>query len=152
MPDNEDILQSGTDSNPDTEECGEIPHDPKIFDPAGEKLKFIVRQGTGVVKGGFSVHVFSAANAEIETPISYKKLEEPMIYRKTIQTPPGELADARIVLLSSFYFVDAMVRECRISLEVFQGEETIFFLEKTKPLTELLKMEHIVIQCKPGEA
>ncbi|MBW6513296.1 MAG: hypothetical protein K0B87_00850 [Candidatus Syntrophosphaera sp.] len=115
-----------------------------------EKYKFIVRQSMGVVKGAFSVHAFSSAGLEIETPYDFKKLEEPMIYRKTIQTPPSELAGGRIEMRSSFYFVDAMIKECRISLEVFLEEEQVFFQEKAKPLRDLLHMEHIIIRYKLG--
>ena len=138
----EDLLESDTGQGGSATDPASVPEEPKF--------KFIVRQSMGVVKGAFSVHVFNTAGLEVETPFDFKKLEEPMIYRKTIQTPPSELAGGRIEMRSSFYFVDAMVKECRISLEVFLDEEQVFFLEKAKPLRDLLQMEHIIIQYKIG--
>jgi hypothetical protein len=121
-----------------------------IFNPEGPKLKFIVRQTTGVVKGSFSVYVYNGANEVIETPIPSKDLNKPMINRKTIETQPSDLAGARIELNSTFHFVDAMVKKCSIELEIFQDEQTIHLREKTREFESLEKMEHIVIQYRPG--
>ena len=97
-----------------------------IFNPEGPNLKFIVRQTTGVVKGSFSVYVYNGANEVIETPIPSKDLNKPMINRKTIETPPSDL------------------------MEVFQDEETLCLRKRTRTFESLEKMEHIVIQYRPG--
>lgn len=121
-----------------------------IFNPEGPNLKFIVRQTTGVVKGSFSVYVYNSANVLIETPIDGKKFTDEMKNRKTIQTPPADLVGAQIELISSFHFVDDIVKQCSIEMEVFQDEETLCLRKRTRTFESLEKMEHIVIQYRPG--